>query len=517
VSSAFSAKDKYCPDVHGQSRVREGVASVAENAARGAAWNVATTFVTRGAGLVGTLLLTRFIAPSEFGEVSAASVCVLTAAGVTHLRFGQFLIAKKAAPEAAYNANIVHITLGIVAVGGVVLLRDVFGPWFNAPRMARFVPGFALTALIERLAYVPERILVRDLKFRPLSIARSVGEIAYTTVSLATAPFVGGMGIVFGNLVRSALVTGMIFRAARQNSETSPAVPSKINIPLIFEMFAYCGPLVIGGIAEFASSRWDNLLMSRYFGPHQLGMYNLAYNLVETPTGAIGEQVGDVLFPAFSKLEEARRESALSRATSLMALIVFPLGVGLASVSPTVVKVFFDERWSGVAPMLAILSVLSVARPAAWPLLSYLQAQHRQRALMGLSLAKVFLLIGAIVLFARFGPLWACAGVGATFFAYTFFCLLVVRVVENVRIVPLIAGSVRVLLACGAMGFAVYALRVALRGAGMGPSWPSLALEITVGAIVYVLAAFTVARGLAVDLVTQVRAVVRRKRGGVSP
>lgn len=484
--------------------------SVAEGAARGAAWNVATTLVTRGTGLVGTLLLTRFVSPRDMGEVSAASVCVLTVTIVTNMRLGQFLIAKKAGPDAAYNAMIAHLVTGVIGLALVIFASHQLGLVFDAPMMTKLVPGLALTALIERAAYVPERVLAREFKFRPLSIARSLGELAYTAVSLASAPFVGVMAVVFGNIVRATVVTGLTIRAASWSEYGRPA---PLRWKTIKEMFVYSAPYMLGGIADFAAGRWDNLLIARYFGPRQLGWYNLAYNLAELPTGAVGDQVGDVLFPSFAKLEPERREPALSRAMKLMALLVFPLAVGLAAVSPTVVGVFFDARWQPVAPMLSILSVLSIARSVSWPLVSFMQAQHRQRQLMFLSFFKITVLIGGIMIFARFGPLVTCIGVGGTFVLDTLLVFGLVRVYDGVRILPLMAGLVPVILTCIAMAAGVQGIRTALHGAGLHTSWLTLGVEILVGGIVYVAVAFVVARSTAMDFLTQVKKVVQRRRG----
>jgi lipopolysaccharide exporter len=486
------------------------VSSVAEGAVRGAAWNVATTVVTRLAGLVGTLLITRFVAPAQLGEVAAASVCVLTAMMLTQLRYGNYLIAKNAKPDEAFNANVVHIGLGFVAVGIVIALRDQLGQFFGSPNMGKYVPGFALTALIERLSYIPERTLIRDLKFRPLSIARSAGELTYTAVSLATAPFIGGMGIVVGNLARAVVLTALTIRAATWK-EYGPRAPLRWST--IKEMTTYCAPGAVAGLAELAAYKWDNLLISRYFGPRQHGMYNLAYNLADTPTGAVGEQVADVLFPSFAKLEPERREPALIRATALMGLVIFPLAVGLGSVAPTLVRVFFDDRWLEVAPMLAILSVLSIARTMASPLVAFMQAQHRRRALMMLSVGKVAILIVGVMIFAPYGPLWTCVGVGLTFILDTFLCLLIVRVLDNIKILPFLGGLVPVLAASAIMGAGVYGTRMGLLGLGMGPSWLSLIIEVIAGGVFYVGAAFAVARPLAMDLVTQVQRVIKRRRG----
>ena len=486
------------------------MSSVAEGAVRGAAWNVATTVVTRLAGLVGTLLITRFVAPQELGEVAAASVCVLTAMMLTQLRYGNYLIAKNAKPDEAFNANVVHIALGFVAVAVVIALRDHLGHFFGSPNSGKYVPGFAVAALIERVSYIPERTLIRDLKFRPLSIARSFGELAYTAVSLATAPFLGGMGIVVGNLARAVILTAMTIRAAAWK-EYGPRAPLRWST--IREMTFYCAPGAVSGLCELAAYKWDNLLVSRYFGPRQHGMYNLAYNLADTPTGAVGEQVADVLFPSFAKLEPERRESALKRATALMGLVIFPLAVGLGAISSTVVRVFFDDRWLEVAPMLAILSILSLARTMASPLVAFMQAQHRRRPLMALSVAKVGILIGGIMLFAPYGPLWTCVGVGATFILDTFLCMLMVRVLDKIKMLPLLAGVMPVLIASAVMAAGVYGTRMGLHAVGIGPSWLSLIAEVIAGGVVYVAAAFVFARPLAMDLLTQVKNVIKRRRG----
>jgi lipopolysaccharide exporter len=496
------------------------VASVAEGAVRGAIWNVATTVVTRLAGLVGTLVITHFLAPNDLGEVAAASVCVLTAMMATQLRYGNYVIAKQATPEESYNGWIAGIVLGVVGFVVVIALRDPLGAYFGSPNSGKYVPGLAIAALMERFAYIPERLLIRDLKFRPLALARSAGELTYTVVSLGSAIVLskyelGGYAIVIGNLARSFILTAMTMRAATWKDYAGPLakIKAKLSWSKIKMMTSYSAPGALAGLAELAAYRWDNLLVSRYFGPSQHGRYNLAYSLADTPTGAVGEQVADVLFPSFAKLEPERREPALRRATALMGLVVFPLAVGLGAIAPTVVPTFFDPRWAEVAPMLTILSVLSIARTMAAPLVGFMQAQHRQRALMVLSVAKVVILLVGIRIFAPYGPLWTCVGVGGTFILDTLLCMIIVRVLDGIRMLPLLAGLIPVFLASAIMAAGVYGVRLGLRGVGVEAGWLSLILEIITGGIVYVVAAFVVARPLAMDILEQVRRVIRRRRG----
>src|SRR6185436_9384045 len=107
----------------------------------------------------------------------------------------------------------------------------------------------------------------------------------------------------------------------------------------------------------------------------------------------VGEQIGDVLLPSFARLEPSRRPDALVRSMALLSLSVFPLAIGLGAVAPTLVRAVFDARWRPLAPMLVLLSALSVTRPIGWMVASYLQALHRPRLITWLEAFKVVILV----------------------------------------------------------------------------------------------------------------------------
>ncbi|HEX3344242.1 MAG TPA: oligosaccharide flippase family protein, partial [Polyangiaceae bacterium] len=134
--------------------------SIEKKAARGVAWNMATGVGTRVVGLVGTLVLTRFIAPAEYGEVSAAAICVLTANQLVFFAFGQYLIANRSPPEVAFQAARLQVALGAIAMIAVYLLRGSLGEMLDAPEMGRFIPGFAVAVLFDSARLVPGTILV---------------------------------------------------------------------------------------------------------------------------------------------------------------------------------------------------------------------------------------------------------------------------------------------------------------------------------------------------------------------
>jgi PST family polysaccharide transporter len=201
------------------------------------------------------------------------------------------------------------------------------------------------------------------------------------------------------------------------------------------------------------------------------------------------------------------------RATALLSLIIFPLAIGLGVVAAPLVAAVLPPAWHEVAPLLAVLSALSVFRPITWVLSAYMEAQARTGRIMFLELANLCCLLGGIWLLSPLGLTWAAAAVGLAFGIQAIAGVLVVaRHGPSIR--RLAAGFLQPLAACGGMAGAVLALRPILAGAV--PAAAQLAIEVVIGALAYVAAALVICRATARDLLGLARDVLLRRRGGAA-
>jgi PST family polysaccharide transporter len=463
---------------------------------------------SRAIGLIGTLVVTRFIAPADYGEVTVAAVLVMTANQFSSVGFGQYLVAKPDAPRSmAFHVTSFHLLLGAIALGLLLAGGGALAPLLDAPRMARFLPGLALSGLLDRVAFVPERILVRDLRFGPLSLTRTLGDLAHSAVSVTLAALGwGAAAIVMGNVVRSSVRLVALIASVERRDWLEPC---RLSLRQTRELLAFGVPMALGAACGFAVRRWDNLLVSHFFGPGPTGMYNLAYNLADVPAIQVGEQIGDVLLPSFARVEVARRPAALVRSMGLLSLVVFPLAVGLGAVAPTLVATIFDARWRPLGPMLVLLSALSVARPVGWTVSSYLQARQLPRTIFWLEALKLFLLVAGIVTFGRLSPLWTCTAVGVSFGLHALASLWVVRRNDQVPLRRSLGSMAPALGACLVMVAGVLGVRSA--ALALGPVRPAVGLlfEVLGGALTYAIAALVLAREASRDLIAKVRDALR--------
>jgi len=474
--------------------------SIAQLAVRGAAWTMVLNMLARAIGLVGTLVITRYLAPDAVGEVQVAVVLVTTAHFFSLLGLGHYVASKPdSGPEAAFHSTVITAVTGLVAIGGAVLLRGWLSKNLGAPSAVDFLPGLAVATALDRITFVPSRILIRDMRFRTNGLVRTAGEVVFPFVAVGlAADGWGGFALVWANIIRA------LIRAIGVVVVVHPRewlYPCRLTLAKTKEILAFGVPNGISTMAGFAARYWDNLIVARLFGPGQLGYYQLAYNLAELPNNQVGDHVGDVLLPAFARLPKERRGPALARALRLLGLVMFPLSIGLGVMGPTIVAAFLAPAWQPVGPRVAILAAVSAVYPLGFAIHSYLNASNHPRWVMVLGLIRTAVLLGSLALLGWLGgPLWACVGVGLGFGVYAFLGILVASRLEDISPVPLLRGLRGPLLACLPMVAAVLAIRYLLRAAGVEAPIAFVIIELLAGAAAYVGAALVLAQAVAREL-----------------
>jgi lipopolysaccharide exporter len=488
--------------------------SLADKAARGAVWTVASSIGGRMVGVLGTLVITRFLKPDVIGEISDATILCLTANWITIWGFGQYSVVKARGADAAevtWHATVFYVVLGVISIGAVALFGGRLTPFFDAPHAAVYVPGMALSVFIRRLGAMPERILVQQMNFRPSGMALALGEVAFTAAALPLAANGwGGWSLVVANNVKSIIAVVILINAAGVRSW---ATPTPLRMERIKDMLRFGLPLGIQGIAHQASRYWDNLAVSSFFGTTATGAYNMAYNLADIPAIQVGEQIALVLLPSIAELPKERRPRALERSTALLSLIIYPLAVGLGLVAyPLIGLILPADKWQDVAPLLTVLACLSVFRPITWVLSAYMEAEAKTNRLMFLEVAKVVVIVGGIAVLAPFGLRVAAGAVGIAFGATAFAGVVIVaREPGGPSAWRLFVGFFQPLVACAVMGGAVIGVNAALRFAGIEHPAIYLIAEIVAGAIAYVAAALAICRETSRDLLGLLRKTLRSR------
>lgn len=442
--------------------------------------SVAATIVSLAAGFTCNIIAGRLLGPAGSGTVAFAIWIATSASAVADLGLPQTLLRNTGAASGSGEAwkGLVHAAFRSfarsVGIVGTVILT--YALWLGRLDMEHGLVWLVTGALF--IAYAFSTFST--------AVARGRGRFGET----ATNTVIGGMfqiPLVFLGAwlwgPAGALI-GHVARYLPQAARTRPYVRSPIR-PLSRDMRAYGRNMWLSDLIEImVLSRIEFLFLGLFFSTAQIGYFAAGLTLaglIEQVTLQISPALVVGFAEAHARDDRETLALAYHRVVKMVGLIILPVSLGGAAIIPALLPFAFGPLFEPAVPAAVIL-MASVA-PAAlcvipWGLIGAAGYSGQILRVQVASGVITILLLLAIVPWGGLeGAAWSRAGVGVGTLA-----LLLWIARQRVGLTLPWAAIARVALAAAACaataGCAVHAL----------PPLPGLALGVTGGALVYLLA-----------------------------
>jgi O-antigen/teichoic acid export membrane protein len=473
---------------------------------RGLGWKVGSQIVLQLSRVVVGVILARLLTPSDYGVASMVLVFSGLVLIFSDLGLGTALIQRRELTEldrstvfwTSLGAGLLFTILGILAAGPIAAF---YGQPEVQPLFMVLSLGFGVTSL----ATIQSALLTREMNFRALEIRKMAGAVVGAVVGITLA----AKG--FGPWAIVAQQTAVIFTSTVLLWAFMPWRPRfTFSRASLMDLGGF-GARVFGTRTLFFLNRnVDNLLIGRFIGAAALGAYSVSYNVMLVPFDQIAGPIQDVLFPAFSRMQDDAKRigAAWLRVNRLVGAISIPSLLGLMVVAPDFVHVVLGGRWAAATPVLQILAWVGLLQSLQRLNSSILQARDRTGQLLRYS---VVVLAASLVAFAV-GLHWGIVGVALGYaisstLVEPYYTWITGRAV-GVSLGTFVRSLAGITQASLIMVAAVLGVRMVLTGAGLAAG-PRLVICILVGCVVYV--PLCIWREPAV--VDEIRQLVRRPRG----
>lgn len=427
------------------------------------------------------VFLARLLSPSDFGTVAMVTVITGFAHLFSDLGFGAALVQKQDALEEHLST-----AFWINVVSGLAL-SALF--WLGAPLIAHFYRDFDLTALtrlvsltfvIKALGTVHRVRLVKRLDFRRLAVVEicSIGLAGAIAVLMAIYNF--GVWSLAANIVLAAAFSSILLWLI------SSWRPKHIFSWSKGKELSGFGLNALGHDSlNYWVRNFDDLLIGSLFGATSLGNYSRAYSLMLFPLNNISRVVAQVMFPALSAIQKdtPRVKSVFLKMTRSIALITFPLMLGLFVVAESFVVAVFGQNWSAMIPILRVFSILGLAQSVGTVTGELFMSQGRADLQLRLGLVLKPVLLAGVLLGLR----WEALGV-AIGYSIASGIVLGPEMHFAGRLVKLSLCELLRALAGVFLCATVMAVAVFLLGAVLPPAWPHWALlgvQVPAGIVFY--------------------------------
>ncbi|HEV8687462.1 MAG TPA: MOP flippase family protein [Gaiellaceae bacterium] len=467
----------------------------------GLAWKGASQIFLQVSRLGVAVLLARLLAPEQYGLALMALVVATLVLVFSDLALGAALVQRKTLTEedrstvfwTALCAGALFTLVGIAASGPIA-------SFYGKPEVKPLVAVLSLSFVITSLGTTQSALLTRELSFRSLELRLMGGTLAGAVVGIgAAAAGAGAWAIILQQLAISCVSTVLLWLV-------SPWRPRFVfSLASLRELGGFSGAVFGQRLLYYLHANVDKLLVGRVLGSAALGVYGLAYSIVAVPFSRLAVPIAEVLFPAFSRLQDDRRLLADSwlRASRLVAAVSMPALVGLAAVAPDFVEVVLGERWRPIVPVVQILAWVGLLQSLQTLNGPLLQAVDRTGTLLRYSLFFFVAHVTAFVIGIQFGIVGIAAAYAiSTTIVEPVFAMLTARAI-GVAVTAFAWAFRGVALAAAGCGAAALLTGRLLTEGGIPPG-PRLVVEIAAGAAAYL--------GLVVFAAPEVRTELARLR-----
>jgi O-antigen/teichoic acid export membrane protein len=454
-------------------------------AANGIAWSMVKQWGSRVISILLFLVLTRTLEPADIGLVAFATVFIGFLDTPLRSSLGDALVQRpelrNSQLDSAFCALLGASTaLALAMSGAATFLGRAFGNSDVAPVIMALSLGLPLTGL----SVIPEALLRRQMRFKSLAVRRLVADVVAGAVALALAfAGAGAWALVARILVQSTATLVVAYASV----EWRPRL--RFSWGELRDIAVFGGWSMANSLIGFATRHNDDLIIGITLGTVALGYYAVAYQVLVMVVLLVTDTIDSTAMSAFSRLQEDRqrvgRAFALGVRTSLA--VVMAIAAMTVALAPSIIVHLFGPKWLPSTDVLRVLIVGSLVAPAMSLSMTVMKSRGRPDLAVRAVAIRTAIAVVAVLIGASFGLVWvgvaqiATALLVSPFYFRTVHGLCTVSwrsvlwTAARLLVAGTAAGAVAVLaaggwrepvgslwllVACSALGAAVYAALV---------------------------------------------------------
>jgi O-antigen/teichoic acid export membrane protein len=328
----------------------------------GVRWGLFNQIVQQVTRLLVTIALTRLLDPATFGIMAICTLTISLGDLFTGVGFGPALVHRQVVTRrmvaSALSASAI---MGVLLTIIVALLSGPVSSFFNTPDAQAPLMVLSLLFLLRGVEGVPNDMLRRDLHFRDFVLSSTAGGVISGIVGVSLAFAGAGIWALVAYALTDAFVsTSLAWVLAIRAKVWRPRF--SLHWQSIRELASFSGYLVGARSLAYVQLNGDNFAIGRALGAQQLAYYGLAFRVMVLPVQKMSEVLGNVAFPAFAKVQHdiRRLRAGFLRGVRTIAVVCFPVTIGIVVTAPVMVPVVFGPKW---VPSVVTLQILALNGP----------------------------------------------------------------------------------------------------------------------------------------------------------
>jgi O-antigen/teichoic acid export membrane protein len=322
---------------------------------RGIFWSYLSFVGGKGLAFISTIILARLLSPEQFGLMGYCLIAIQYLDILNKAGFDNALIARKDDIEEAANAALVSsFVLGVVWFGIAWFTAPFVAAFFKSPEVTVTLRVLALMMPLAGIGQVPDALIQRGLRFKTRLIPDLSRNLAKGLVSIGMALTGFGVWSLVGGMIASEAARSLL---SWRLVNWKPTWRFKKYVTRAVWVFG--AHIILVDLTGAVANNVDYLLIGRILGAGALGYYTMAFRMPELIIRSLNYVIGRVSFPVLAQTQSdpGKLRTFYFGYIRYLALFVYPVGFGLALISPIFIPLFLSDKWLPAVVPTALISV----------------------------------------------------------------------------------------------------------------------------------------------------------------
>lgn len=375
---------------------------------KGVFWSFLEKFGSQLILLISQIVLARLLEPKDFGLIGMLAIFIAISQAFIDSGFDNALIQKKDVNQTDYSTVFYfNITIGFVLYLILYLAAPFIADFFHQPLLVN------LTRVVCIILAVNSFGLIHFVKFKIEMNFKAIAQVVVMANLLSA--FVGIIMALlnFGVWALAGQIIGIYFFRTILFWMKSSWRPSFVfSIQSFKQLFNFGSKLLLSGLISQTFENIYLLVIGRMFSVAALGFYSQAKKLQQVPVTTLAQMVGNVTFPAFSKIqdENEKLKQGFRKLIKLLVFINFPLMLGLAVIAKPLLVLILGEKWLPSVPYFQLLCISGMIYTLHASNLNILKVKGRSDLFLYLEIVKKAIVVLAIIIGLNWGIIGLIVG-----------------------------------------------------------------------------------------------------------
>lgn len=303
-------------------------------------------------GLVINSILARFLSPDEYGVVGVVTVFITFFSILGDIGVGSAIVQNRGLTRKDIS-DIFKINILLSACLGLTFYMLSYGiAWFyESDVYIRIGQLLSASVFFSSLSGVPRSLLMREKSFKLLGVIEITASV--TTGILVVFLAMKGYSyysIIWRSILSNLIICMMCFYFSRLR------LLEGFGFDGFRKIARYSGFQFAFNIINYFSRNLDNILIGKFMGNQNLGIYSQSYQLMMYPVANLTHVITPVLHPVLARFVDQPKiifEEYL-KVVNILAMLGIPISIFVFFSSKEIVYLVLGSKWTDVAPVLQV-------------------------------------------------------------------------------------------------------------------------------------------------------------------